>query len=173
VTTAAEKRRSVGDWVIPLGTGIAAIAMVGVLLLTLVLQLDNRHLLTQVTALEKTNKQLILQSNRNHADTLIVQQDLKAFCAAYHVACVVVPVVPTKTGSTSATVRGNTEPATTVTEASGAVLPFAPVDKTTPLAPASASRARVVPTSPKKAHTSSPHSLRSSTSSTCPSAGKG
>jgi len=115
-----------GDFVIVLGAILAALLFVAAGLssiLTLKLTGENNTLIRQVTELTQDNHALVQRSDRNHADSVVIEKDLQAFCTEYRVKCVVVtPPKPPVTKSTTTPVPS----ATTATTATTTVPKAAP-----------------------------------------------
>ncbi len=89
--TRDERRRRAMDWFIAIGTGLAVLALMGTLALTIFLQFANRQLLQDNRQLTVDNLQILAHSNRNHADSLTIERELRTICAADHVKCLPLP----------------------------------------------------------------------------------
>ncbi len=72
----SEGRRRATDWLIVVGTALAAAILVGTLVLTIILQLNNRELIQQNHTLTEQNHVLLANSNRNHEDNLKIEKYL-------------------------------------------------------------------------------------------------
>jgi len=81
------QRDRVGDWLIILAVAVAALIMVGTLVLTVVLQLGNHELLTTNHELTQANAQLLRHSERNHAIDEQIQAELRSICTATGARC--------------------------------------------------------------------------------------
>ena len=80
------ERMNVGDWLIVVGLACAALVFVATgvaAVVSLHVQTENQHLIQEVHALAQ-------DSNRNHADNLVLSHDLNLFCATYRLTCTAV-----------------------------------------------------------------------------------
>jgi hypothetical protein len=77
---------NVGDWLIVVGIALAAllfVASAAAAIVSLRVQTENQHLIREV-------RDLAQDSNRNHADNLVLSHDLNLFCATYRLTCTAV-----------------------------------------------------------------------------------
>lgn len=83
MTTAKEVRRRVGDWLIVAAVTLSAVLLLGTIVLTTAVTLQNRSVLQRTHELTLDNHFLQVRSVENHAETVKVEDQIYRLCKTY------------------------------------------------------------------------------------------